>query len=60
MERFLEAYPAVLSVRQVAEILGCGDRCVRNLVNDHKLIGIKVGRLIRIPKDRLIDYLSAS
>ncbi len=57
MDKYLEAYPAVLNVRDVAEILGVGDALVRQLIREHKLVAIRVGRLLKIPKERLIDYL---
>lgn len=59
MELYLEKYPAILNVKQVAEILGCSEKTVRQLVYDKKLISVQVGRLIRIPKDRLLDFLNA-
>lgn len=58
MDEYLATYPAVLSVDQVATILAVNSKTVRKLVSSKKLMGIKVGRLIRIPKDKLIDYLS--
>ncbi len=60
MEKFLENYPAVLTVAQVAEILGCCEKNVRKLVENGELIAVRVGRLIKIPKDRLIDFLHAA
>lgn len=57
MERLLEKYPLVLSAEEVASILGVTTKTVRKLVNVGELNGIKIGRLIRIPKDRLIEYL---
>lgn len=57
MEKLLEKYPPVLDVNDVAEILGVTGKTVRNLIKTGDISGIKVGRLIRIPKDRLIVYL---
>ena len=57
MEKFLEKYPPVLDADDVATILGVTSKTVRKLVNSGELNSIKVGRLIRIPKDMLIDYL---
>lgn len=57
MRKYLENYPLMLSVNEVAQILGVTDKTVRNLVKTKQLSGVKVGRLIRIPKDKLIDYL---
>lgn len=57
MEKYLETYPPVLSVNDVAHILGVTNKTVRNLVKSGDIKSIKVGRLIRIPKDKLIIYL---
>lgn len=58
MEKYLENYPAVLSVADVAKILGVAESTVRKMIKEKQLVAIKVGRLFRIPKDRLIDYFS--
>lgn len=57
MKEYLESYPLLLSVDEVATILGVTCKTVRHLVNVGELSGIRVGRLIRIPKDKLIEYL---
>lgn len=57
MEEFLKEYAPVLSVEDVAHILDVSPKTVRGLVKSGDLIAIKVGRLIRIPKDKLIIYL---
>lgn len=57
MEEYLENYPPVLSVDEVAEILSITPKTVRNLIKSGEITGIKVGRLLRIPKYRLVEYL---
>jgi excisionase family DNA binding protein len=57
MEKYLENYPLVLSVVEVADILGVTGKTIRHLIKAGDLGSIKVGRLIRIPKDRLVEYL---
>lgn len=57
MEKYLENYPPVLSVDEVADILGVTGKTIRHLIKAGDLGSIKVGRLIRIPKDRLVEYL---
>lgn len=57
MDKYLENYPPVLNVAQVAEILGVNKQTVRKLIDKRVLLGIRVGRAIRVPKDRLMDYL---
>ncbi len=57
MTEYLSNYPPVLNVNNVAEILGVTPKTVRNLIKTKTITSIKVGRLVRIPKDSLIDYL---
>ena len=57
MGEYLKDYPAVLTVKQVAEILGVCKASVLNLIHENKLQAIKVGRLYKIPKDQIINYL---
>lgn len=51
--------PLVLDVPGVATILGCGTRTVRNLLASGELRSVRLGRLIRVPREALIDFLSA-
>lgn len=60
MDGYLIDYPAVLNVNEVAEILGVAPKTVRKLIAEKQIVAIKVGRLIRIPKDRLIDFLGGA
>ena len=57
MEELLNNYPAVLSISHVAEILNITAATVRRHIKKNDIPHIKVGRLVRIPKDSLIDYL---
>ena len=57
MDELLKEYPAVLSISDVAEILNITPATVRRHIKTNDLPYIKVGRLIRIPKDSLISYL---
>ena len=59
VENYLKEYPAVLTVKQVAEILGVCKASVLTLIHENKLHAIKVGRLYKIPKDQIIDYLKS-
>ncbi len=58
MEELLKDYPPVLSISEVAEILKVTPATVRRHIKNDELPYIKVGRLVRIPKARLIDYLN--
>ena len=57
MDELLKKYPAVLTVTEVAEILNVTPATVRRHIKKNDLPHIKVGRLVRIPKDSLIAYL---
>ena len=57
MNELLNQYPAVLTITEVAEILNVTPATVRRHIKSNDLPHIKVGRLVRIPKDSLIDYL---
>lgn len=57
MEELLNKYPAVLSISQVAEILNVTPATVRRHIKSNDLPHINIGRLVRIPKDSLIEYL---
>ena len=59
IEKYLADYPPVLNVNEVADILGVTGKTIRNLIKAGDIGSIKVGRLIRIPIDRLIDYLGS-
>lgn len=57
MEKYLKNYAPVLSVDEVAEILSVTPRTVRQLTNNGTISSVKIGRIIRIPKDKLINFL---
>ena len=58
MHELLKDYPPVLSVEQVAEILGVGKQLVRKSIASNELGAIKLGRLYKIPKTALIEFLN--
>ena len=57
MDELLKNYPAALSITDVAEILNITPATVRRHIKSNDLPHIKVGRLVRIPKDSLIGFL---
>lgn len=57
MDDFLKKYPAALKISDVADILNITPATVRRHIKKNDLPYIKVGRLIRIPKDSLITCL---
>jgi excisionase family DNA binding protein len=49
--------PAVSDITGTAEILGCSPDAVRSLINTGYLDHVRIGRLIRVPRHMLIDFL---
>lgn len=56
----LNDYPDVLTVAQVAEILGIGKNAAYCLIKNRSIGCRRVGRSIRIPKVCVIDYLNSA
>lgn len=52
--------PLVLTVADVASILGIGRHAAYTLIASGKLPCIRVGRLIRVSRDSLMRYLQQS
>lgn len=59
-ERELRSYSMALTVPEVAEILRVCTKTVYKLVKEGSIPHVKIGREIRVPKGRLIDYLQNS
>ncbi len=57
MDEMLKNYPVVLSISDVAEILNVTPATVRRHIRKKDIPSIKVGKLVRIPKDSFISYL---
>lgn len=57
MNELLKKYPVLLSISDVAEILSVKPATVRRHVKNNDIPHIKIGKLIRIPKDSLIACL---
>lgn len=55
--RKLRDYPDVLTVEQVSELLGVCTKTVYAMIRRGELKKQNVGRLFRIPKNYLIEYL---
>lgn len=50
-------YPDVLSIAQVAQALGIGRNAAYDLVNSNKLGCVRIGKIIKVPKFCLEEYL---
>jgi excisionase family DNA binding protein len=55
----LTNYPLLLSVAQVAEIVGCSVPAVRMRLRRQELPVIRVGHSVRVPREALRHYLAA-
>ena len=55
----LSAYPLLLSLPQVAEVLGCSVPSVKRRVQQRQLASIKEGHHVRVPREALRQYLLA-
>lgn len=56
----LHAYPDVLTVRQLAQILGIGQNAAYQLVSSGSIGYKRIGKNIRIPKVCVVDYLNSA
>jgi excisionase family DNA binding protein len=50
--------PTVLTIDEAAQILDCHPDSVRKLVRQGRIPTVRLGRLYRIPRHRLIEYLA--
>ena len=53
----LKAYPDVLTIQQMCEILGISTKTGYRLLREKKICCLKVGRSYRVPKAHLFTYL---
>jgi excisionase family DNA binding protein len=55
----LTKYPDLINMGQLQEILGVSRNAAYKLVREGKINFFRVGKLIRIPKRFLIDYIES-
>lgn len=60
LEKKFDEEAFFLSTKKAAELLGISKGSVVNLYKQSKLKGSKFGKLIKIPKENLIDYILES
>jgi excisionase family DNA binding protein len=53
----LEEYRDVLTAGQVQEVLGISKMTLYRLLNDGEIKSIRIGRIFKIPKVYLIEYI---
>ena len=51
------SYPDVLSVKQLCEILDIGKNTAYRLLQSGEIKSIKIGKVYKIPKKSLKDYI---
>lgn len=56
----LKDYPDVLTVPQVAEILGVCEKTAYHLIHTKAIGYRKIGRIIKVPKVCVSDYLNGA
>lgn len=56
-EKMFRDYPDVLTPQQVQEMLGVGQRLTYQLLREGKIQNVRMGKLYRVPKAAVIDYL---
>lgn len=59
-ESLFKEYPDVLSIEQMAEMIGVSTKTAYKVVNDGKVDCVKVGRAYKIPKVNIMKYLKVS
>lgn len=52
--------PLILTVKEVAEVLGLGRNTVYELVRQGKIRSIRIGRQIKVPKSALVEFLKGT
>lgn len=52
-----ENYPDIVSVKQMQEMLQIGKNTAYNLINSGQIKVVKIGRVFKIPKKNIIQFL---
>lgn len=53
-------YPDILTIPQVATALGIGKKAAYALVKNHQLGAVYIGRIIKVPKFCLEEYIKTA
>ena len=57
-KRMFESYPDVVTVNELCEMLGIGKKLAYRILDSQDIRSVRVGRIYRIPKSAVIDYLT--
>ena len=60
MSTLFKEYPDVVDVKQLSDMLHINIKAAYQLLIDKKIFSIKIGRIYRIPKDCVIDFIRES
>jgi excisionase family DNA binding protein len=56
----LKAYPDVLDIHQIAEVLCVSTKTCYRLLREGIIDSLKIGRCYRVPKTYLLNYLQSA
>ena len=54
-----EEYPDIVTVKQLREMLSIGHNQALDLVHSGEIKSFRIGRMIKIPKNSVIDYIAS-
>ena len=57
-KRTFESYPDVVTVNELCEMLGISKKLAYRILDSQDIRSVRVGRIYRIPKSAVIDYLT--
>lgn len=57
-KRMFESYPDVITVSELCEMLDISKKLAYRLLDSQEIRSVRVGRIFRIPKAAVIDYLT--
>ena len=57
-KRMFEIYPDAVTVNELCEMLGISKKLAYRILDNQDIRSVKVGRIYRIPKTAVIDYLT--
>jgi len=57
MKKCIYDYPDVLTVEEASEIIGICTKTVYKLIKNGNIRKVSVGRLFKIPKKNILEYL---
>ena len=56
-KKLFESCPDIMTVQEVAQIMGIDRAAVYKLINENALSALKIGNAFKIPRSSLLDYV---